>query len=34
MAKKAVETKLKNLTQNGEFTHSVYDKLIFDKVHK
>ncbi len=27
----AVETKLKNLKETGEFTHSIYDSLVFSK---
>jgi long-chain acyl-CoA synthetase len=31
MAKKAIETKTKNLQEKGEITHWLYDKLVFKK---
>ena len=32
LAKKALKTKLENLEKNGEITHWLYDKLIFNKM--
>ncbi len=32
IAQKAIAVKLENLKNNGEYTHALYDKLVFNKM--